>query len=69
MNKNSDRDIINLLYQHSLHEDEIFNERLNFFLIIESVLLGVIGIFATMPVQDKRLIGLFISLGLFLTII
>lgn len=31
------------LWEHGMHEDKIFNNRLNFFLVLESVLLGVVA--------------------------
>ena len=36
-------DEISRLWEHGLHEDKIFNERLNFFLVFESVLIGVVA--------------------------
>ena len=42
----------NRLFSHGLHEDIVFNERLNFFLIFESVLLAT---FATLYASGKPL--------------
>jgi hypothetical protein len=36
-------DALNRRWQHGLHEDEVFNNRLNFFLLFESILLSVFG--------------------------
>ena len=44
MSQKLDSDQINRLWEHGLHEDEVFNNRLNFFLVFESVLLGMVGV-------------------------
>ena len=55
-------------FQHVLHEYNVFNERLNFFLVFESVSLGVIGaLYANShsdnrPAQFLALFGLLVSL-------
>jgi hypothetical protein len=56
------------MWEHGLHEDNIFNERLNFFLVFESVSLGVIGALYTHspndngPLRYLALFGLLVSL-------
>ncbi|MES1241418.1 MAG: hypothetical protein ABUT39_07350, partial [Acidobacteriota bacterium] len=70
MNENEDRDQgqIDRLWQHGLHEDGIFNERLNFFLVFESVLLGVIGMLLDKETASYgSIIILLIILGLAVT--
>lgn len=61
---------IELLWHHALHEDNIFNDRLNFFLVIESILLAVIAMLFEHTNTNKEIIlRLFMGLGFFLTII
>ena len=63
-------DEISRLWEHGLHEDTMFNERLNFFLIFESVLLGVVGmLYSKQPPVMKSLLVVIAFLGLFITII
>jgi Flp pilus assembly protein TadB len=63
-------DEISRLWEHGLHEDTIFNERLNFFLIFESVLLGVVGVlYSRQPPVMKSFLVVMASLGLLITII
>ena len=42
------------LWEHGLHEDNVFNERLNFFLIFQSVLYGVAG--ALLSQQESKIV-------------
>lgn len=49
MSENLESDQINRLWEQSLHVDNIFYERLNFFLIFESVLMGVVGVLYSRP--------------------
>lgn len=61
---------INRLWQHGMHEDKMFNDRLNFFLIFESVLLGVVGsLYGKQPSAMKPILVVLAILGLALTII
>jgi hypothetical protein len=63
-------DEISRLWEHGLHEDTIFNERLNFFLIFESVFLGVAGmLYSKQPPVIKPFLVLVALLGFFITII
>src|SRR5215210_9585490 len=63
-------DEISRLWEHGLHEDTIFNERLNFFLIFESVFLGVAGmLYSKQPPVMKSFLVLVALLGLSITII
>ena len=34
----------NRLWQHGIHEDQIFNSRLHFFLALETMLIGVVAL-------------------------
>jgi hypothetical protein len=56
------------MWDHAAHENVVFNDRLNFFLLFESISLGVIGALYTRvpadntPLQYLALLGLLISL-------
>jgi hypothetical protein len=49
MRKNLNNDQINRLWEHRLHVDNEFYSRLNFFLVFESVLMGVVGVLYSSP--------------------
>ena len=60
--KQVDNEELNRRWQHGLHEDEVFNNRLNFFLLFESILLSVFGAIGGSSVRNLlalRSIGLF----------
>jgi len=61
--------IVSVLRDHANHEDQIFNDRLNFFLVFESVLLGVVGILYNAQVSKVLFLKLIILLGFLLTVI
>lgn len=68
--KQMDSDQIGRLWEHGMHEDTIFNDRLNFFLVFESVLLGVVGmLYSKQPPVMKAILITIVCLGLFITII
>ena len=68
--KDLEAEAIRRLWEHGLHEDTMFNDRLNFFLIFESVLLGVVGmLYGKQPPIMKPILLLLGFLGLFITII
>jgi hypothetical protein len=57
------------LWDHAIHEDKQYNDRLNFFLIFESVLLGVVGaIYAKETVSQSILIAI-AGLGVIITLV
>ena len=58
----------NRLWDYKLHEEDIFYSRLNFFLIFESVLMGVVGLLFSRPHPFFTLKAIVI-LGLVLTIL
>lgn len=59
-----------LLWQYVMHEDVIFNERLNFFLVFESVLLGAIAMLFNKEISRYRLLmAVLVILGLLLTVV
>lgn len=55
------------LWEHGLHEDNIFNNRLNFFIVFESILLSVVGSLYGRIVSTKIILIILISLGIMLT--
>lgn len=61
--------IASVLRDHADHEDQIFNDRLNFFLVFESVLLGVVGILYNDQPSKTSFLKLMILLGFLLTVI
>jgi hypothetical protein len=71
MSGNLNNDQLNRLWTHAIHEDDVFNHRLNFFLVFESVLLGVVGVlFGVLynkSLPTKPLLASIIVLGLLLT--
>ena len=60
---------IDRLWQHRQAVDTHFNERLNFFLVFESVLLAVVGLLLGSEKLTPAVLRLLISLGLVLTIV
>ncbi len=69
MSDKPDRDQIDRLWQHGLHEDNIFNNRLNFFLVFESVLLGVVAMLFGTPTPNVDVIRTIIILGIAITVV
>jgi hypothetical protein len=60
------------LWQHGIHEENILNSRLNFFLVLESILLGVVAmLFGQNPPATNQnfILRAFLFLGLALTIV
>ena len=69
MPEDLENDQINRLWEHRLHIDNLFYERLSFFLVFESVLLGVVGVLYSRP-NPVILVPKVISiLGFIITII
>ncbi len=60
---------IERLWQHALHEDLMFNERLNFFLVFESLLIATVASLYNASIHEIIIIKLLNLLGLFLTAI
>lgn len=67
--KNADAEAKQRMWSHALHEDTVFNDRLNFFLVFESVLFGVLGAFYTRPEIDARIVQLISLFGLAVSLI
>lgn len=59
----------NRLLQHGIHEETIFYNRLNFFLVFESVLLATLVSFDAQTSPLPELAWLLPTLGIFITVI
>ncbi|UBF27606.1 hypothetical protein K9N68_06690 [Kovacikia minuta CCNUW1] len=57
------------LFEHVLHEDTMFNDRLNFFLIFESVIMGIVGVLYQKSTPSLPIIRTLIVLAIILTFI
>jgi hypothetical protein len=58
------------LWQHGLHEDNVFNDRINFFLVIEAILLGSVAtLFGQISANGRFVLLAFIAFGFILTLI
>lgn len=57
------------LWEHGLHEDTMFNNRLNFFLVFESVLLSAVGLLYSKLTSIRPELITITSLGIILTIL
>lgn len=68
MSQHLDSDQINRLWQHASHSQNRFDNRLNFFLVFESFLLGVVGVLYSRPSPAKVVLIALICLGFVLTI-
>ena len=69
MADNLNPDQITRLWEHGLHEDKIFNERLNFFLVFESVLIGVVASLYSTPTPKMFVVKAIVIFGLLLTLV
>jgi hypothetical protein len=57
-------------WEHGLHEDKLFHDRLNFFSFLESALLGVFGVlYSKQPPAPKSFLYSLAGLGLASTLI
>ncbi len=66
---NLDNEQLRRLWEHRLHVDNEFYSRLNFFLIFESVLLGVVGALYSKTNQAMLVLRVFVILGLCITLV
>jgi hypothetical protein len=64
-----DKEQIDRIFSHRQHLVEHFYNRLNTFLVFESILLGIIGILYTKSSPPLLLLRMFASLGLIATLI
>jgi hypothetical protein len=59
----------NRLWEHHLHADDVLYNRLNFFLVFQSVLLGVVGVLYSKSISEMVVLRIIIILGIIVTII
>jgi len=65
-------DELDRMWQHGMHEENTLNDRLNFFLVLESVLLGVVAMLLSQsnpPTNRDFMLRALLTLGLALTVI
>jgi hypothetical protein len=67
--ENLDNEQLNRLMQHAMHSQNRFDNRLNFFLIFESVLLGVATTLYSKSTSTDPVLITIICLGFFLTVL
>jgi hypothetical protein len=66
---NLDPDVKKRIWEHGLHEDDTYNNRLNFFLVFESVLLGVVGTLFTRTTTSFPILRIIALYGLAITLL
>ena len=66
---NLDNEQLRRLWENRLHVDNEFYSRLNFFLIFESVLLGVVGTLYSKTNQAMLMLKVIVILGLCITLV
>jgi hypothetical protein len=66
---NLDNEQLRRLWENRLHVDNEFYSRLNFFLIFESVLLGVVGTLYSKTNQAMPVLKVIVILGLCITLV
>jgi hypothetical protein len=69
MSEKLDPDQINRLFEHGLHVDTMLHNRMNFFLVFESVLLSVVSVLYSRPSSPKAVLFTIICLGFVLTLL
>ncbi len=69
MSENLENDQLNRVWEYRLHVESLFYSRLNFFLVFESVLLGVVGALYGKPNSAMLVLRVIVVLGLSITII
>src|SRR5437762_3382494 len=69
MFENLDNEQISRLLEYRLDLENNFNNRLNFFLVFESVLIGMVGVLYSRPSPSMLVVRLVIILGFSLTVI
>ena len=55
-------------WEHFLHEDNLFNDRLNLFLLSNSLLLALVGVLLAAVKINRLVLTLIITIGLLITI-
>jgi hypothetical protein len=69
MSEHLETEQISRLWEHFWHLDNNFYNRLNFFLVFESVLLGVVGLLYSRPNGSILVLKLIMLLGFSLTVL
>ncbi len=69
MTNELDDQAINRLFQHLLHEEDLFTNHHNFFLVLESALLGTTGFILTASQSNLTTGLIFASLGFILNLV
>jgi hypothetical protein len=69
MSENLGNDQINRLWDYKLHLENIYYNRHNFFLVFESVMLGVVGVLFSRSNPERLVLKVIAILGLSLTIV
>jgi hypothetical protein len=69
MSEHLETEQISRLWEHFWHLDNNFYNRLNFFLVFESVLLGVVGLLNSRPNGSILVLKLIMLLGFSLTVL
>lgn len=67
--ENLNNDQINRVWEYRLHIETLFYNRLNFFLVFESVLLGVVGALYSKPNPANPVLKVIVILGFCITVI
>lgn len=66
---NQDDEKLNRLWAYGLHEDNIFHDRLNLFLVFQSLLLGSVAVLGSTQNPNRLVLQMIITSGLVLTAI
>lgn len=69
MSTNNTDDQINRIWQHGLHEEGLFNNRLNFFLVLESILFFIVAAFINSGASRPFVLRSFTLFGLLITLV
>ena len=69
MTENLDSEQRNRLWEYRLHVENLLYSRLNFFLIFESVLLGVVGALYSRTGQSTLVLKVIVLLGFCITVV
>jgi hypothetical protein len=69
MRDDLDNEQIGRMFQHAMYAQSRFDGHLNFFLIFESVLLGVVGMLSSKSASTNLLLLIIICLGFLLTVL
>lgn len=69
-NDKLDADQKSRLWDHGIHEDKLFHDRMNFFTVLQSAILGMFGLFYNkLPPPNKMFLYSLVGLGLALSVV